>query len=156
MSRLWLALLAGALVTGLVLTACGGSGSDTAPSITKAELIKKADRICGKADDTQFEESVAYEQEHKATLGSLPSQKRVQKLQVIVGLPSILKEGEELEALGAPDGEEKKLQAIYAALKSAVARSEREPAKMEDPDGPFAEVNRLTEAYGFKACSQVA
>src|ERR1700755_1185370 len=96
--------IAAALLGSLCLTGCGGSGETTTP-ITKAELIKKADRICEKADDTEFEESVTYEQEHLKELTSLPSAKRILTLLRIVGFPSILKEGEELEALGAPAGE---------------------------------------------------
>jgi hypothetical protein len=155
--RVRLLIVALGALTLIILSGCGGgSGNSGTTPITKAQLISLGDKICNNADNIEFKKSVAYEQKHRKELSSLSSEMRVAKLLVIIGLPSILKEGEELEALGMPVGGEKRLEAIYAALRKAVSESMKAPLTMEDPNGPFAEVDHLAHAYGFKSCDEPA
>ena len=157
MARARVLLTALGVLMVAVLSGCGGgSGDSGATSITKAQLISRGDEICTKADNTEFKESVAYEQKHQKELSSLSTRMRLARLLVIVGLPSILKEGEELEALGMPARDEKRLEAIYTALRKAVSESTKAPLTIEGPNGPFAEVDHLAHAYGFKSCDEPA
>jgi hypothetical protein len=144
------------LAAMIVIGGCGGGSSTAAdPTITKAELIKRGDRICEAADNTEFKESVRYERAHIKELEKLSTQKRLEKLLVIVGLPSILKEAHELEALGMPPGDAKELEILYREIKAAAARARQHPSEIDEPAGPFAKPDALAKNYGFHACSEL-
>jgi hypothetical protein len=145
-----LALLAGALFA----TGCGGSGS----TISKAEFIEQGDAICKATDVSQPAEFRAFEQKHAKSLTRLHGEGAEEKLITAVGLPSITKEAEELEALGIPKGDEKELEALFTGIEEAVKRVEKVPESIEASSGepdPFNEVNKLAREYGFKACDEV-
>ena len=138
----------------LILLVAGCGGGDA--SITKAELIRKGDAICENADNAEFEGSIKYEKAHAEEYSNLPPGVAVRKLRDVVGLPVILKQAEELEALGAPKGDEEEVKAIIVGIEEAVKKGEQKPASLEATTSanPFSHVNRLAQEYGFKACSE--
>lgn len=142
------------LLCALAITSC--ASGDGSSSISKAQLIVRGDKICERADNTEYEESIKYEQSHKGIFAKLSAQKALERLLVVVGLPSILKEGRELEALGMPAGDAKELGRLYSEIKVAVVKARKRLKAIDQPNGPFATPDRLAEGYGFKACSQIA
>jgi hypothetical protein len=132
---------------------CGGGGDAT---ITKAELIKKGDAICEKTDTTQVEEFQSYGKKHEKEFKRLPGD-RVERLLIVrIGLPSIRREGEEIEALGAPSGDEKEVEALTAAIENGLKAAEKNPPSVEVPaENPFRKADKLAREYGFTACAEI-
>ncbi len=67
--------------------------------------------------------------------------------------PSLNQQAEEIDALGAPEGDEKKVEAILVSLEKAADEIEEDPASVFEGkvlDKP----NKLAEDYGFKVCGE--
>lgn len=164
MRGLLAALLSLALV--LAIAACGGGDSSdggdggtsegttaSAPAITKAELIKKADAICRKTDEIQKKALKAYPGGEKLTLEDSPEMRKLMK---VVLLPPIEAELKQIAALGAPAGEEAKVTAIMTGWERALEKSLKDPSLLIGfDDGPFIAPGKLAAKYGFKDCDQV-
>jgi hypothetical protein len=143
------------VASAIVALGCSNSSGATS-SITKAQLLKQGDAICGKADDIEYEESVEYEEKHKKELKGKSRDFIFTKIMLEVGFPSILTEKEELEALGTPPGDEKQLEKIFVGIEKAVKLARKEPRSANDPDGPFEGVDKLAHRYGFRSCDELA
>jgi hypothetical protein len=166
-SRPDLRRLGAALVALLALVAvaagCGGGGSSSGGSSTggsteggdggapsKAAFIKEADEVCGKAEDELTAEVKAFAKEHNIPLeGEKPSEAQQIELFQEVILPNIAKQGEELEALTPPEGDEAKIEDLTGTLESEVAEAEEEDGIGE---GALAGATKKARAYGFKTC----
>lgn len=128
-----------------VVAGCGGGSSD--PALTKAEFIKKADKICEKADETQGGEAIAYQRAHKDAT--------TEKMVSVILLPSVLKQVEDIEALGVPSEDEQTISEFTDGVRAAVKEAEKDPGSVTNDGGPFVEVNKLAGEYGFKNCENV-
>jgi hypothetical protein len=136
----------------IALFAAGCGASDDSSSLTKAQLIAKADEICAKADKAQLK-GLAEAAETK----SIDQRDTTEQEALVVskGLPPIQKEAEEIRALGAPAGTEDEIEAIVDGIEKAVDRAEEKPSSIEKATGtPFDGVDKLAAEFGFKACSQ--
>jgi hypothetical protein len=143
----------GALVgIALAATACGGSDDESTKAPTKAEFIKRADRICVQTDKVQRDDLKAYFAKRPA---GAANQALNEKVVLAVGLPAIRDEAEELDALPAPDGDEEEVQAILDGMGKAIERAEEDPSTLVNLKslGPFTAVGKLAGEYGFKACA---
>ena len=149
-----------AIAISVGLAACGGGssstdggGSTTAdPGITKAELIKQGDAICTATDKKQDAALKAYEKKHP---NQLPDTATIEKTIKVVALPPIQAEIEELAALGAPAGEQLRVNQIIDGFEKAVKVATAKPGVLnEEGEGPFTAPDKLAAAYGFKACAQ--
>jgi hypothetical protein len=151
-----------AFAAALVMAGCGGAGGGDEATLSKAEFIKRADAICTKADETQIGEFGAYLRAHPGTgqkFGQLKVQAKVLKA---IAYPSILKEVEDIEALGVPTGDEKTIDALIAAIKTATKEAEKDPRKSvaelpngKNPTYSFRKVEKLGNEYGFNACDEI-
>lgn len=161
MSKRPIALLFGVLAVALV-AGCGGGGdtsssgsesSDGGSSLTKAEFIKQADKIC-----VQGNESVGTEAEEFAEENDIDIEKptTAQQEEVVgdVVAPAIREQAEKIDELGAPSGEEDEVAEIVAAVESGADEAEASPNTIVEGkgDGPFKEANELADAYGLKVC----
>lgn len=134
---------------GLLLAGCGGSDDDSA-SLTKAQLIKQGDAICRKADEQQ---AAAFQRE----LENIPDEsiETQEKVVVAAELPPLQRAAEELDALGAPEGDEEQVEAIVSGMEEAVVEIEAKPIDYVEGDlGTLDEVGRLAKAYGFTDCAK--
>ena len=70
--------------------------------------------------------------------------------------PAIQRQAEEIDALGAPSGDEEEVEAIVEALEAGAEEAEEDPGTIVEgkTSGPFAEANKLAGEYGFKVCGQ--
>ena len=145
-----------ALVAG---SGCGGSDSETsagssAQPLTKAEFVRQGDAICRKgisAKNRAVEESLdklgEQERSNQATL---------ERLLVEVALPPVQEMAEELDELGVPEGEKKKVAVVVGALEAALEDAEADPATaLNESEKIFGRSDRLAARYGLKACAQV-
>jgi hypothetical protein len=122
---------------------CGSSGDETAEvALTKAEFIKQAEAICSKAKDqartaaTELEKAKGRPLDLSAAFGQ------------VIG-PALEQEAKELQALTAPQGDEAKLDQMFANLSEAAAA-------ITEGSSPSASASNAyikeTKAYGLEAC----
>jgi hypothetical protein len=146
--------VAAAMVVALVLVGCGGGGdsSSSASSISKEEFITKADAICKQGT----------ERLQKAIAGLLRKQPNItkvtkgeqEKIVATVMVPSVSREARELRALGVPEGDDEKVDAMITALEEGVETAEQDPvAVTKSSDAIFGITSRIAGEYGLTACA---
>jgi hypothetical protein len=170
LSKRFIATIVGALALAALAAGCGGGGgsegsdstaadsggSDTngAPALTKAEFIKQGDEICTK-NVAKFAKAVTeFMNDNGIDPNAGPSQEQEEELLSEVVLPQFREEAEELDALGPPKGEEQEVEEIISGVEEIVAEGEEDPSTVTGSDDPFADVNQKAKDFGFKVCSQ--
>lgn len=152
MFRKVVAITAGVLAVLAVGAGCGGD--DDSSSLTKAEFVKQADAICKKQEEKKNNElTAAYEK-----LGKEKKEGKKEQEAVItdVALPPISQMTEELADLGAPEGEEEKVEEMVGAFEEEVQKIEDDPAgTLTGKVGTFDEANKLAKDFGLKDCSLI-
>lgn len=135
-----------AVAFALVVAGCGGSGGD---SLTKAEFAKKADEICHRGESERSEAIQAAAQKFSGKKITAADQEQV----VLAALPSYEKEAQKIQELGAPEGEEKKVEALVEAMEEAAANVKADPGTATTGSIPFKKANELAEEIGAKGCA---
>lgn len=129
----------------------GASGAADAPAATKAKFIREADEICRAMDKEQDAAIEAFLSTHPEGQMSKAMEDAFTK---VVGLQPVLTQADELADLSPPSGDKKQVEEIIQGIEDAVAEAEKDPSSiLKEAGGPFAEVDSLSEAYGFKVCS---
>lgn len=162
--RILLPLALGLAFASLLL-GCGGDQdalvsnvAEMAP-MTKAEFIRKADEICRKADVAQDDKGRVYLKKHARELKKLSPIAAEEELIVAVILPSIKQQMKEMEALGAPQGEGRKLKSFVTGIEAGLERAEKHPYDVEweyPTQNPFFAVDEALRKYGFAYCSNMS
>lgn len=144
-------LVAAFVLLALVLaTGCGGDDSEA--SITKAEFIEQANAVCKKvlkAKAGVVNEELAQRKKEGKSLEL--DQKAASKL-IAVALPPISETPEELEELGAPEGEEEKVEAMIVSFDKGLAEMEEDPESAFGGTYPLKAFDDEAEEYGLTAC----
>jgi hypothetical protein len=149
-------LIATAAVAVLLFPGCGGGDdSDASGSISKEEFIAKADAICKEGNERMASEIFKYLRKNRIK-GSLrrPSVEDNEKFLVAVLIPNVKREIQELEALGAPEGDEERIEAMIAALEEGLETAESSPETVAEgtSDIVFGIASRLAGEYGLETC----
>jgi hypothetical protein len=146
----------GVLAIALIAAGCGG-GNDTTTtaSLTKAEFLKQGNQIC---DEGNKEINAGFEEflkKNNLSHRQKPTQAQREEVAETVILPGVAKQVEGVKALGAPSGEEEKVDAIIEGAEEAIEEAEEDPAAFVNEEGgdPFKEVDKLTSEYGLTSCS---
>jgi hypothetical protein len=144
-------LVVAVLVLGIGI-GCGGGSDETDSSVTKVQFVKKANAICA---DFSKKRAAAAEKEFNSKLanaGRLNSELKElgEKLVKESLIPLLQEQQDELESLGAPAGDEEKVEAMMENLGKAIG--EMEEAEFQDVVAgnqldPFEEE---AEKYGLK------
>ncbi|HEX3608167.1 MAG TPA: hypothetical protein VHU14_00645 [Solirubrobacterales bacterium] len=144
-------VIAGALSVAMFIAGCGGGDSSSDSTISKAVFIKKADAIC-KASIERIETSfISYLR--KSGGGTHPGKAAEEELVGKVLVPSVQREVKELRALGAPSGDEDRVDAIVEALEEGAETAESDPAAVtSSSEVVFGIASRLAKEYGLEAC----
>jgi CRISPR/Cas system-associated endoribonuclease Cas2/predicted small secreted protein len=153
MGRGPIALIAAVVVAAMLVAGCGGGddSSSSSGSITKEEFIAKADAIC-KEGTQRMQKAIFVALKDKQSLTKL-SQSEQEKLVTTVIVPSVKREVKELRALGTPDGDDEKADAMISALEEGVETAESNPeAVTSSSDVVFGISSRLAAEYGLEAC----
>jgi hypothetical protein len=137
------ALLLIALASG-----CGGGG-DT--QLSKAEFLKQANAICTKAHEKEQAKFAVFLKAHSES--HLNPNDNMKALVLIIGVPAIRTQVEELEALRVPTGDAEKIAAIITGIKKGLKEVEDRPLRVNNGPDPFTESNTLASKYGLKACA---
>ena len=148
-------LAVGMAIALVALAGCGGSddgGEETQETLTKVEFIERGDEICSKAEERSEPEAEEFAEENgfdleKATDGEL------EEAIAAVLVPALNQQAEEIDALGAPEGDEEEIDAIVAALENGTAEVEDDPGLVLEGT-PLKEASQLARDYGFEACGE--
>lgn len=137
----------GFLVAALLIAGCGGD--DETSALTKAEFVKQANAICKEGRSEREELFKTFTAEVKSGDVSREDQ---ESLVTVVLKPPLEKTIESLEGLGAPEGDEKQVEAITAAMKKGLEKAEANPLVALRTNIQFAESNNLSAKYGLTDC----
>jgi hypothetical protein len=130
--------------------AFGGCGSDDADSLSKKEFTKQANAICVESDErrkAEYRVKIAELEEGKG----FDESKRVQLYLEVFIIPFQEMIGE-LEDLGAPEGDEEKLDAIFAEMRQGAEVLEGDPSLLLAEATMFDKANKLNAEYGLTGC----
>lgn len=162
MRRICLVLALFSAALALIASGCGGGDgsaeSTTAASkdgsaISELKFLVEANAICAKANQELAKTSETFAKENLSK-GAEPTKAQIGELVKLV-LPTITRQVEEIRALGAPAGDEEKVEAILSAVEDAIRQGESDPAAIYGANGgAFAKANRLSADYGLVDCSE--
>ncbi|HWJ42480.1 MAG TPA: hypothetical protein VNR67_03510, partial [Solirubrobacterales bacterium] len=133
---------------------CGGGGdtTDETVTLTKAEFIEQGDAICKAGGDQSESEAEEFAEENGFDLEK-GSEEQIEEAVAEVLVPTLRQQAEELDELGAPEGDEEQVEAIVVSLEGATDEIEDEPGLVFEEE-VFDEPNELAQAYGFEVCGE--
>ena len=135
------------LLFALLIAGCGDSGDQE--QLSKAAFVKQGNEIC--ADATEAREQIVNEfAETTDPNENLEAARRELMTKI---MPTYEGAAEQIDELGAPAGDEAKIDEIVAAMKEAVERTEADPKTAMVGNLPFRKANAAAESYGLKACT---
>lgn len=154
MNKALLAALAALVALAAVIAGCGGGDSttDETVTLTKTEFIKQGDAICKKGNSESEKEAEEFAEDNDFELEKA-SKEQLEEAVGEVLVPNLERQTEELDALGAPEGDEEKVDAIIVSLEDATGEIEDDPGIVFQGD-VLKKPSQLAEAYGFKVCGE--
>lgn len=149
-ARLGVAVVATAAV---LIAGCGGGSSSSTTvasgtALSKSEFLAKGNAICAKGNQ---EINAA----GKKVFGhNAPSQADLDKFANDTLIPNIQQQIDGLKALPPPAGDEDQVNAILTAAQSGLDKAKQDPSLITSQGGsdPFAQANKLANAYGLTKC----
>jgi hypothetical protein len=144
----WTAI-AGLMIAGLAVAGCGSSGAGstkstaTVPTITKADLVARANAICTSGNGPILAAA-------PKLLGH-PSRAQVAAIVENIYVPAVQGELASIKALGVPPGEQALISRMERLAEDELNRLRSNPALVAtDVFGGFA---RVAHPYGLVACA---
>lgn len=158
MGRGLIALVGVALA--LVVAGCGGGSSSSDPNaISKEAFTNKADAICQQGNERMQKDltsALASVKNEKRIIGIIKHPSKADYELVInkVLIPNLEWEIKEIRKLGAPSGDEDRIEEILKALEEGIETAEDDPqAVISSSDAIFGIAARLAGEYGLTTCS---
>jgi hypothetical protein len=154
LNKAFLVAVAALIALAAIVAGCGG-GDDTTDetvTLTKAEFIKQGDAICKKGNDQSEKEAEEFAEDNDFSLEKA-SKEQLEEAVSEVLVPNLERQTEELDALGAPEGDEDKIEAIVVSLEDATGEIEDDPGVVFS-GGVLKKPSKLAESYGFKVCGE--
>lgn len=137
------------LVVALALIAAVGCGSSSSPEpLTKAEFTKQGNEICAEAarDRLKIISEVA------ETANPRGNQEPVQEEIIQKAMPTYEGATEQIAELGAPKGEEAKVETLVGAMEEAAERAKADPHTAVASNAPFRKADKAAQELGLKEC----
>jgi hypothetical protein len=134
------------LLFALLVSGCGGSDDE---ALSKSAFVKQGNAICQEATEER-EKMLA---DFVKTADPNGNKEELQEKAVTQILPIYEEAAVKIEDLGAPAGDEAKVEAIVDAMEEAAAKVEANPQSAAVGDLPFRKANKAAESYGLKACA---
>ena len=148
-------------IAGLLIAGCGSSSSSsstatttTTAAISKAAFIAKGNAICiagNKAQNASFER---FAKEHGLSGKSGPNKAQTAELVETVFAPNIQHQINAVKALGAPSGEEQRVNEALESAQEALAKVEANPELFAAKQSPFHEAGLKLHALGLVKCAE--
>jgi hypothetical protein len=154
LNKAFLAAIAALVALAALVAGCGGGGDTTDESVTltKTEFIKQGDAICKQGNDASEKEAEEFAEDNDFKLEKA-SKEQLEEAVSEVLVPNLERQTEELDALGAPKGDEEEVEAIVTSLEDATGEVEDDPGSVFEGD-VLKKPSKLAEAYGFKVCGE--
>jgi hypothetical protein len=154
LNKALLAALAALVALAAVAAGCGGGGdtTDETVTLTKTEFIKQGDAICKQGNDESEKEAEEFAEDNGFELEKA-SKEQLEEAVGEVLVPNLEQQTEELKALGAPKGDEDKVEAIITSLEDATGEIEDDPGIVFQGE-VLKKPSKLAEEYGFKVCGE--
>jgi hypothetical protein len=147
------ALLAVGMVIALVaLVGCGSDDEGGEETVTKVEFIEQGDRICEKAEKQAETEAEEFAEQNGFDLEKATDDELEEAVAEVL-VPALDQQAEEIDALGAPEGDEEEVEAIVVALEDGTATVEDDPSVVFE-GSPLKEASQLAKDYGFEVCGE--
>lgn len=138
----------GVAVVLLALLGAGCGGDDESEALTKAQFLKQGNAICKKAEEERGEAINKAAETFKGKEISLKEQEDL----VLEVLPTYENATTKLDELGAPEGDEKKVEALVEAMEGAAEQVKASPGTALETSVPFKKANELAKKYGLESC----
>jgi uncharacterized protein YfcZ (UPF0381/DUF406 family) len=153
LSKRIIALLVGIATLAVLVAGCGGGGGDSTSgeTLTKAEFIKQGDEICKKGNTALEAEANEFAEENGINTEKPTEAQEEEVVEQVVG-PAYLSQAEEVGQLGAPSGEEAKVEAMLEALTEGAEVMEANPKALVEEKNPLEKAAKLAQEFGFKVC----
>ena len=145
------------LAAGLALAALAGCGGDdenddfspvVAEPLSKIEFLSEADSICF-ASESQIEAAA----DDLVTGPGRPDPAEVERVAISIVVPALESEVRAIRAIGAPEGDEREVEAILAATQDGIEAIEADPRGLLDGvPADLRRAERLAAAYGSQQC----
>jgi hypothetical protein len=155
-SKPFITVLVALVAISMIAAGCGGgddSSSDSS-SITKAQFIKQADAICEKGNKENEAEFEEFAEEKNLSENKEPTKAQQEEAITDIVAPGVQKQIEEIDALGAPEGDEKQVEAIVTSVEEGVEEIEENPGSLIKGENPLGKGSKLAKEYGLKACGE--
>jgi hypothetical protein len=152
-----IALLAALVAVALVVAGCGGGDSttDSTASLTKAEFLKQGNAICKEGNDEIESEFEKFAKENNLSKKKAPTEAQLEEAAEQFLIPVVSKQIDGLRALGAPSGEEEKINTLLDNAEAALEEVEEDPSLVSgESNEPFEEVNKEARAVGLTVCGE--
>jgi hypothetical protein len=121
--------------------------------LSKAEFVKQANAICEKGKKESLVKMAAYAKQHKGAGQAGPA--AIVEAVKAVFIPGVESQIEEIRALGAPPGEEAKVEDFLAAMEDGVDTANE--ASGSNPSAAFSQSfkrsAKLAHEYGLDGCA---
>lgn len=143
----FLAVLGLLIIALAAVSGCGGG--DETSSLTKAEFTKQANAAC---KEHASERDELFKSVSATIKPSEVTKADQEKLISDVLIPPYEKNIESIEDLGAPEGDEKEVEALIKAMQSSVDKVEANPLVALRTTIQFAGANSLAAKYGLNDC----
>ena len=154
MNKALLAAVAALVALAAFVAGCGGGGdtTDVTVALTKTEFIKQGDAICKQGNEASEKEAEEFAEDNDFKLEKA-SKEQLEEAVGEVLVPNLEGQIEELDALGAPKGDEDKVEAIITSLEDATAEIDDDPGVVFEGD-VLKKPSKLAQDYGFKVCGE--
>jgi len=155
----WIGGIAVAVVLLGVGVGCGGGSDDTTPEISKAQFVKKAKFICADYKAKRLAAAEKFNQKQQQgphVVGAKATEEFEAEMKAVLEkvvdetiVPLTRTEQEKLEALGAPAGDEEKIEQMIESLDGALEKIEDEGVKGLLAENGFEQFEKEAEKYGL-------
>lgn len=142
------ALVAGLMALALLVAGCGGGDETT--SLTRSQFLKQGNAMCEEQEERR-NQAIQDAIKGKDQTKLLPLAQREEVVLTI--LPAYEEIPEKLEALGPPEGDEEKVEAIAEAMEKAASDVKSDPGKALESTSQFTQANKLSIEYGLTNCA---
>jgi hypothetical protein len=148
-------VVAAVLIVALGATGCGSSSkksssapaaTTTAPAITKAEFVAKANAICTAGNKLTNAAG--------AQLGRSPNKAKAVAVVKNAFVPAIQAQISRIRALGAPAADKATVTKMLDLAQADLDKVKSKPSLLASNANPFGNFARIAHPYGLKACAR--
>jgi len=136
------------LILAVALFVAAGCGSSGPEPLTKAEFGQQGNKICKEATEARGK-IIAKVIEETNPKGN---QEKAQENIILKAIPTYEKATEQLSDLGAPKGEEEKVESLVSSMEKTADRVQADPHTAAISNAPFREANKLAEELKLQEC----